>query len=129
VRAAALELQLVALGVSLGLRCGDQERQQQWATVLARLLRRQHLGVHAALQRARGRAGAPADEDERAEDMAGAPHCSHAMLPPVVVGSTCPPNLIRKVSCQVKPCQIGPVLQARLRRPACLITSMRAILR
>ncbi|KAK9842206.1 hypothetical protein WJX81_000582 [Elliptochloris bilobata] len=67
----ALELRLVALALSLGLRCGSQELQQNWAALLARLLRRQHLGVHAALVRWRARAppdALPPDEAEEAAD-------------------------------------------------------------
>lgn len=77
-RAAALELRLVALGLSLGLRCGSQELQQKWRTLLSRLLRRQHLGIHGLLVRWRALAAAPpgvAPPDaaaEAAEEMEGA---------------------------------------------------------
>ncbi len=75
-RAAALELRLVALALSLALRCASQELQQNWAELLGRVLRRQHLGVHAALMRSRRRAPnaalSPDESEEAAADMAGA---------------------------------------------------------
>lgn len=75
-RAAALELRLVALALSLGLRRASQELQQSWIALLGRVLRRQHLGVHAALVRCRARAPhaalSPDESEEAAEVMAGA---------------------------------------------------------
>lgn len=82
--AAALELRLVALALSLGLRRASQELQQSWIALLGRVLRRQHLGVHAAFARCRTRAPhaalSPDESEEAAAEMAGA-HADSAGKP------------------------------------------------
>ena len=66
----------MALALSLGLRCASQELQQNWVALLGRVLRRQHLGVHAALACWRARAPhaalSPDEAEEAAAEVAGA---------------------------------------------------------
>ena len=80
----------MALALSLGLRRASQELQQSWIALLGRVLRRQHLGVHAALMRCRACAPhaalSPDESEEAAEEMAGA-HIDLAEAP--VQGRPC----------------------------------------
>ena len=77
----ALELDLVARGLGLGMRCGATSLRSKLVALVGKLLRRLLTAAHATLHRLQAQGGAPADQGrgapppdpaERAADLAGA---------------------------------------------------------
>jgi hypothetical protein len=74
----ALELQMVAGGLLLGMRCVSTSLRNKLTTLVGKLLRRIHTSTHALLHRWTTKSSGPggADAADRAQDLAGGPACT-----------------------------------------------------